>query len=112
MSDFAQWMAAQREGEESWLKVMTHADLLVKTPQSEAHEDAFFVDVGGGMGHQSRGLRAWLPAGSKERIVLQDLAPVVSRAGEIEGVEIMPHNFWNEQPVKGKRLLLLEVVTS
>jgi len=112
MADFAQWMAAQRQGEESWLKVMTHADLLAQTNQSEAHDNPFFVDVGGGMGHQCRGLRAWLPAERKERIILQDLPPVISRAGEIEGIEAMPHNFWNEQPVKGKRLLVVDVMRS
>lgn len=106
MADFAQWMAAQRQGEESWLKVMNHEDLLVQSSQAQAHDRAFFVDVGGGIGHQCRGLRSWLPAGSTERIVLQDLPPVVSRAGKIEGVEIMPHNFWNEQPVKGKSSLV------
>jgi demethylsterigmatocystin 6-O-methyltransferase len=106
MADFAQWMSAQRQGEESWLKVMAHEDLLGNSSQSQDHEKAFFVDVGGGMGHQCRGLKAWLPAESKERIILQDLPPVVSRAGEIDGVEVMPHNFWNEQPVKGNHALL------
>lgn len=107
MSDFAQWMAAQRQGEESWLKVMQHADLLVEQSQKETQDGVFFVDVGGGMGHQSRALRAWLPAECKERVVLQDLPPVVSRAGNIEGVEVMPHNFFNEQPVKGQHLLFV-----
>jgi len=104
MADFAKWMQAQRQGEDTWLSVMQHEDLLDTNLEEtgKGKNRALLVDVGGGIGHQSKQLRAWLPEEKKVRIVLQDLPRVLSMAGEIPGVEVMNHDFWNEQPVKGK----------
>lgn len=101
MADFAMWMAAQRQDEESWLKVMKHEDFLAQRNQYEEQGQVLLVDIGGGMGHQSRELRTWLPAECTERIVLQDLPPVLTKAGEIEGVDMMPYDFFTPQPIKG-----------
>ena len=64
-----------------------------------------FVDVGGGQGHQCASLSEEYPALSKINgsMVVQDL-PQAVRDVHIPGVEAMPHDFFTEQPVKGKWL--------
>lgn len=81
---------------------MKHDELLVQKTQEHDRGQVLLVDIGGGMGHQSRGLRAWLPTECNERLVLQDLPPVLAKAGEIEGIEMMPYDFFTPQPVKGQ----------
>lgn len=62
----------------------------------------FFVDVGGGYGHQCINLRDKYPELSLIRgsIILQDLSGTVNSL-KIEGVRVMPHDFFLEQPVIG-----------
>ncbi|PWY84798.1 hypothetical protein BO70DRAFT_361197 [Aspergillus heteromorphus CBS 117.55] len=60
------------------------------------------VDVGGGRGAVLREVsRELLPTRPPGRIVLQDLPNVVEGLGVSDGVEAMPYNFLDPQPVKG-----------
>ena len=61
---------------------------------------AFFVDVGGGNGHQCVQLLSKYPwlAG---RVVLEDLPAAVGKLDPIEGVQIREQDFFQDQVVKG-----------
>lgn len=60
-----------------------------------------FVDVGGGYGQKAIALKeafADLPG----RIIVQDLPMTIQRAPKVDGIEFMSHDFFTEQPIKGK----------
>ena len=97
MRDFAMWMSAQRTGKRSWLDAFP---LELLRDKEGSLSTPLFVDVGGGIGHQCIALKARLP-GLTRRIILQDLPTVLSRAQSAPGIEHMPHDFWDEQPVRG-----------
>lgn len=69
------------------------ADLLAKG-------SALLVDVGGGNGHDLAAFQGKFPG--QERLILQDLAPVVeSLKGVGPDIEVMTCDFFTEQPVEG-----------
>lgn len=64
----------------------------------------FFVDVGGGRGHECEKVLAKYP-GLKGRFVLQDLANVVDDTEGLDPrIEKMAHDFTKPQPIKGTHL--------
>lgn len=94
-------MGAQREGVRTWLDAFDVENEIIGQAEAQADtERPLFVDVGGGSGQQCQALRARVPD-LKRQIVLQDLPQVVALAGKLKGVEVMAHDFWCEQPVKG-----------
>lgn len=110
MHDFAQWMAAQREEHELWFKAFMPEEIIydgtnaeVNGHDSVAEEDrVLFVDIGGGLGHQCRALRSFLPwtLPTGNKILYQDLPTVIALAdGSIDGVEAMVHDIFKPQPV-------------
>ncbi|KAK9318802.1 S-adenosyl-L-methionine-dependent methyltransferase [Lipomyces orientalis] len=94
------FMTVQRQGMPTWLDEYA----FLEVAKSAAPEQPLFVDVGGGLGHQSVALRKALPADIKNGIVVQDLAPVISQAQPFDGVELTVHNFWEPNPVKGAKI--------
>jgi hypothetical protein len=70
------------------------------------------VDVGGGAGHVVAQILKAYPQLDPSKFVLEDLPPVIKKASENENlpksVQRIQHNFFTEQPVKGKpsRILL------
>lgn len=66
----------------------------------EGSEAVMFVDVGGGMRHEASALHKRFPK-LPGRYVLQDLPAVVSQV-QTDGVDVMAHNFFEPQPIKGK----------
>ncbi|KIV83086.1 hypothetical protein PV11_05144 [Exophiala sideris] len=72
----------------------------------QASEKPFFVDVGGGHGHQCKQLLEKHPRlhGS---IVLQDLPQAVDKLPPIEGVQVMAQNFFEKQSVLGAKYYYL-----
>ncbi|TVY62837.1 O-methyltransferase lepI [Lachnellula suecica] len=101
---FNNWMMVQHMGMPVWLDVYPYQD------QAEAIkndvERAFFVDVGGGLGHQSIALRNKVPD-LKNKILLQEQQMVLQFAIDHPGVEKMPYDFYTEQPVKGAKIYYL-----
>lgn len=77
----------------------SEAKQIISTPIKPS-EKVFFVDVGGGHGHQSVLLGQKYP-NLLGRLVLQDLPSVVGDLSPIEGVTIQPYNFFEKQPIVG-----------
>ena len=59
------------------------------------------VDVGGGMGHASQSVRQNCPS-LKGRFILQHRPEIIADiTDELPGIERMPYDFFQEQPVTG-----------
>ena len=60
-----------------------------------------FVDVAGGIGHQYVELIVRYPK-LPGRIVSQDLAHCIDEALQSPGLDVMVHNMYDRQPIKGQ----------
>lgn len=69
-------------------------------------ERVAFVDVGGGIGNKLNEILKASPKLKPESTVLQDQPSTIEMAKKEkvppEGVKMMEHDFWKEQPIKGK----------
>jgi demethylsterigmatocystin 6-O-methyltransferase len=114
-----QWMATQPERMANFQALMTSAqssvwmdhlkplqNAIAQTPQETDKERVFFVDVGGGYGHQAIQLVTNRPA-LKGQVMLQDLPTVGTQLEASKphprdlGVEFLAQNFFEPQAVKG-----------
>lgn len=93
-------MQANKAGLPTWLDVVPFEEIS----SNQDPETPIFVDVGGSIGHQCAALKSRYP-NIPGRIIYQDLPPVIPHGLKIPGVEPMVHDFWQEQPVKGKSIL-------
>ena len=68
------------------------------------------VDVGGGVGHVGVAVAKRVKPGVK--IIVQDRPSVVEQGKGIHGhiVELQPHNFFEEQPIKGAKVYYLRLI--
>ncbi|KOS20719.1 Demethylsterigmatocystin 6-O-methyltransferase [Escovopsis weberi] len=95
---FSQHMTAVQEGYARWFDAFPLAAAL----GAFAGPDVF-VDVGGGLGHQSLRLLAAFPD-LRDRILLQDLPQTLAHIeAPLDGVRTMEHDFFTPQPVRGAR---------
>ncbi|KAK8230451.1 o-methyltransferase-like protein [Phyllosticta capitalensis] len=102
---FNDYMTFQRIGQSSWLDVFPLQEYVVDVPP----ERTPFVDVGGGHGHQCRGVLGKFPQ-LGGRVVLEDVDAVALKSGEAipGGVKTIRHDFMaEEQPVAGARVYYL-----
>ncbi|EKG17904.1 O-methyltransferase family 2 [Macrophomina phaseolina MS6] len=79
---------------------------IVQNTHLVSDDAALIVDVGGGQGQALRQIMQECPDIPAERVVLQDLPSAIEEAkatdiAELRGVKKMPHDFFDEQPVKG-----------
>lgn len=102
-------MSARRQGGlvPEWFEVYPVEAELAKTESTlkTGKEDALFVDVAGGRGHDAGKFKAACPS-LPGRCILQDLPGTlasVKKAEPPEGVELMEYDFFTPQPVKGKQ---------
>ena len=93
---FNQFMTVQRLGIPTWLDVYPYAEAAKKATPGKP----FFVDVGGGLGHQSIALKDKL-LNTPGRFIVQDLPNVLKQATPHSGIEFMPHDFFEPQQVHG-----------
>lgn len=93
---FMQMMAVQREGLPTWLSVYP----INEETKGWNPENPVFVDVGGGIGHQCLALKTKFPQ-LPGRVVLQDLPPALEHAIPMQNVEVLVHDFFEPQPIKG-----------
>ncbi|KAL8667336.1 MAG: hypothetical protein Q9168_007294 [Polycauliona sp. 1 TL-2023] len=104
LSYFQKLMSVPRDGE--WFDVVPFST----DPATCQPDQAYFVDIGGNIGHQCRRLKAKYPS-LPGRIICQDLPETISSAPPVgEGVEMMPYDFFTEQPVKKAKFYYLRTV--
>ncbi|KAL4878893.1 S-adenosyl-L-methionine-dependent methyltransferase [Aspergillus karnatakaensis] len=99
---FNQFMEAHHSAKPRWFNVYPMAEKVHNLDP----EQVFFVDVGGGIGHYTVGLKQRWPE-IKSRMIIQEMAVVVPTIIPCEGVEGMEHNFFEPQPVKGAKFYFL-----
>ena len=65
-----------------------------------SRESVMFVDVGGGYGQKAITLKRACPQ-LPGRFIVQDLPGTITNAPKVEGIEMMGHDFFTEQLIKG-----------
>ncbi|BCS13527.1 hypothetical protein ALUC_60083S [Aspergillus luchuensis] len=70
--------------------------------------EPFFVDVGGGHGHQCIQLRDKYPY-LRGRLVLQDLPEAVDHLPPLDGIQVMAHDIFQPQTMKSEQILYLYI---
>ena len=103
-SMFNSHMTGTHAGLSSWTdkKYFPLEERLLKGV-SEEPESVFFIDVGGGNGHDINEMCQRNP-NIKQRMILQDQASVIEELGDTKldsRIQPMAHNFFTEQPIKG-----------
>ena len=73
-------------------------------PFLEVMDEVTLVDIGGGRGQAIKSIRAEYP-NLKGRFILQDLSKTISKIddAQADGLELMVHDFFAPQPVKGAK---------
>ena len=95
---FNHLMEKLTSGLDSWLDAI---DFPSELATGITADEVAFVDVGGGIGHQSKALKERYPE-LPGRIIVQDLPEVVEQAVAMPGVETMSYDYRTEQPIKSK----------
>ncbi|RAH84305.1 o-methyltransferase [Aspergillus japonicus CBS 114.51] len=104
-SEFNNHMSAYHQGRPSWMDLGFYPVHTLVQEATVSPDEVLLVDIGGGMGHDvSEFHRKWpeLPG----RLIVQELPEVVSQARELNlnpKIELMEHDFFEEQIVKGAR---------
>ena len=92
-------MKAFDEGRASWMDFYP-IERQLGDGSLQDRQAVMFVDIGGGMGHEAIAVHkrfSNLPG----RFVLQDLPAVVTQV-DLDGVEVMAHDFFEPQPLRGE----------
>ncbi|KAL8336460.1 hypothetical protein RB601_000326 [Gaeumannomyces tritici] len=100
--DFQSLMGVPKES--NGLDIVPLGDSL-----AAAHTGPILVDIGGNTGQQAARLVAKHPelAG---KVVVQDRDETISRAPAVKGVQLMAHDFFQPQPVKGAKYYYLRAI--
>ncbi|KAH9841295.1 putative O-methyltransferase, partial [Teratosphaeria destructans] len=94
-------MAARKFGTQfQWFELYPAEQRLIQAHKGNP-EAVLVCDVGGGQGHSLARFRERYPH-IRGRLVVQDLATSFQGIKVPFGVEAMPHNFFDPQPVKGE----------
>ncbi|KAL4879033.1 sterigmatocystin 8-O-methyltransferase precursor [Aspergillus karnatakaensis] len=108
--DFQQWMAAKEQATLNWVDWFDVEKVIFngfQEKQQDGSEGVLLVDMGAGEGKYLHTFNKKFPAASGRR-VLQDLPNVVENISEPPSkTELMAHDFFNPQPVKGARTYFL-----
>lgn len=92
-----------------WLNDLDVLDQAATKVVQGSEKKPFFVDVGGGHGHQCKQVLEKFP-NLHGSLVLQDLAQAVDKLPPIDGVKIMAQNFFEKQAVQGKSFVSVSVL--
>ena len=98
-ANFGVWMTAQHDRQMTWLDVLDFREIAKDTTA----ERTVFVDIGGGIGHQCVLLKSRIPD-LVGNVVLQDSESVIKQAMPALGVDKMPFDLWEKQPIHGRVL--------
>ncbi|KAF7712281.1 Demethylsterigmatocystin 6-O-methyltransferase [Penicillium ucsense] len=100
--DFQQWMTLKQRSTPNWVDWFDVQATILDGLRTRPDE-VLLVDVGAGEGHYIHAFNEKFPAAPGRR-VLQDLPQVVSDLKDApKHTELMAHNFFTPQPVKGAR---------
>lgn len=108
LQHFNHHMGAYHQGRPSWMVPDFYPvqELLVKGARTDV-DSVPIVNVGGGSGHDLEEFQRKHP-NAPGRLVPQDLPAVIEQIREIhERIKPMAHDFYTEQPIKGKQLTSL-----
>lgn len=96
-------MGAYRQGRPSWMEPHFYpVQSRLIDGADEADSAPFLVDVGGGMGNDLDEFHTKHPV-VPGQLILQDLPAVIQQIDGLDPViERQPHDFFQEQPVKGR----------
>ncbi|KAJ4299475.1 hypothetical protein N0V90_004720 [Kalmusia sp. IMI 367209] len=106
---FTSFMSVVRAGKTPWFDVYPVASNL----QVSSATDVLIVDIGGSKGHDLLSFAHIKKSlGLPGRLVLQDLAPVLSHVpgSSTDTIEVQAHDFFTPQPVLGARAYFLKHV--
>ena len=99
--DFQQWMTLKQQTTPNWADWFDIKHSITDGFNDSAN-NVLLVDIGGGEGHYLHALNEKVPS-LPGRLVLQDLPHVVSSIKTPpKGTDLMPHDFFTPQPVKGR----------
>ncbi|KAI7228845.1 hypothetical protein KC343_g5817 [Hortaea werneckii] len=107
---FDDYLSAGRYSQEpKWFEIFPVREHLAATPK-RGDTDVLLVDVGGGKGHDIASFRENFPD-LPGKLILQDLPQTFASLQERpNGIELMEHDFFKEQRVKGARLYFLRSI--
>ena len=103
LNNFNLFMSGQRVGRANWLDFFPLEE-QVATAFDGGKDGVLLVDIGGGRGHEVEAIKKrypYLPG----RFILQDLPDTIKQALPIPGMETMSHNFFMDQPIKGRPII-------
>ena len=102
VGDFSRWMKGQREGRANWLDWFPFEEQVSNAFRADnVNGAAMLIDIGGGLGQEIEAIKMKYPK-LPGRFVLQDLQHSIDRALPVEGMELMAHDFFQAQPIKGR----------
>ena len=100
LNTFSSWMVGQRDGWANWLEFFPFEERVAKDFRG-GDKAVMLVDVGGGRGHEILAIKKKYP-NLPGRFLLQDSRDMVMEALPVPGMQAVVHNFFDDQPIKGK----------
>jgi hypothetical protein len=100
---FASMMDMWSKGRPRWFDDIYYPVQERLISGSDSTSETFLVDVGGGSGHDIDDLRKAFGSEIPGKLVLQDRPEILDLAQVDSSIELKPHDFLTEQPVKGKQ---------
>ena len=95
---FGKFMSGYASDREAWVDIYPTEQIL---SEIAGNEDTILVDVGGSIGHDAVKLVKKHPE-TAGHVIVQDRDPVIASAQFPDSIKPMPHDFFGEQPVKGR----------
>lgn len=103
MSNFNDLIMGQRMNRTEWFE-FSDVNSVLFHGLNEDEDATLLIDIGGGRGHDLEAFKMKFPD-AKGKLVLQDLPPVIDDIAELDpSIVRMKHDFFTEQPIKGKML--------
>ena len=101
LNDFNLWMTGKSEDRADWLDAFPFEERVVKGFE-KSDGAVMLVDVGGARGHDVEAIKERYPT-LPGRVILQDLPDTIAQALTVPGMEVLAHDFFTKQPIKGQR---------
>ena len=106
LNAFQTLMGSYREGRPEFLDIYPADVQLIRGFHASEHPDGvLFVDVGGGRGHEVLEFIRRYPE-LEGRMILQEVPDIVKQVEPADRMEVMVHDFFTPQPIKGASFCL------